>query len=403
MIDRKPELTFQNPALWFGWLSCCLFLNFSFGTGVYASQIFLCGLLTLWIFRKLYHRGASLLPALILVSAFIVWELLVTGGGNRRFVPELTKIVLLAVSSLAIIDILPTEKMTIFTRLIPVLVAGLTASVYLAGAWDYSDPLLHRFGVPAFGSPNTTGYVLSFCLILLHHHLFQDTGTATRLLTLTSYTILGMALVTTQSRGGWLIYLSGLFVMSGKKVRIALVATAGIGIVLTLFTPLGETVSRLNVIVDVRETGGTGRLFIWQQLLQNMFRAPLAIITGMGSGATSFYVAESDTPIESTHSMIIEIFYSYGVAGVVAFAWILKRCWQYAHDRKGAPNPPIVSLKRALLMGLTVSFVLDSYPLTAQILWFTPLLIAIIVVPSAGNNLVLSPQPRALPLDGRTA
>jgi ABC-type arginine transport system permease subunit len=88
---------------------------------------------------------------------------------------------------------------------------------------------------------------------------------------------------------------------------------------------------------------------------------------------------ESGASIESTHSMIVEIVYSYGLIGALIFLRILMRLWRRASDELA--EPAVVLLKRTLLVALAVSFGFDSYPLTAQILWFTPLLFSIIAAP----------------------
>jgi hypothetical protein len=367
----------QNEAFWLIWFACCVFFNFSLGGGIYGSQVLLCILLTVWIFRNLFSgRVFRLLPVLVAVIAFSFWELIVAGHGNFHFLPEISKILLLGLVTVAIRDLIPKEKMPMVLQFVPLFVASQVAFTYFTGAWDYYDPLLHRFGVPALGSPNTTAYVLAFCLIFLHHSLSNSTETPSRVAGIAGYLVIGVALIATQSRGGLLIYFAGLFFISGRKVRFLLLAASGVAIAIMFFSPLGQDISRVNVVMDLRETGGTSRVFIWQQLAQNLLRHPLALITGMGPGATDFYVAESDLPIQSTHSMVVEIIYSYGVFGTAIFFWILTRLWKGANDNSVELRE--LSLRKALLAALTVSFLLDSYPLTAQILWFTPVMLYII-------------------------
>lgn len=404
------QLTLENSTLWGVWLGCCVFLNFPLGPRIYASQVFLCALVILWIFRKWrLGDGRSVLFVISSAVAFIVWELVVVrAGSNPRFVPELGKIILLIVLSLVLIDLFPHERVLSYARLIPVLVAILTASVYFVGDWDYYDDVLHRFGVPAFGSPNTTAYVLSFCLILLHYHLShdlsRDRGISNRLVIFGSYAILAIGLIATQSRGGCATYLSGLIVLCKKKMRVLLAIGAAVGVVVALFSPLGQTVSRWNLVTDLRETGGTGRSFLWILLVQDLVRDPLSLIFGRGPGSISFYIAESSSPIESTHSMLVEIPYSYGLLGVLVFLFIFLRLWHLARKDSGGP---LGSLRMALLVALMVSFVVDSYPLTGELLWFTPLLICFVAAPMRqGVSTYAGALPLALnrkePLDKRT-
>jgi hypothetical protein len=399
-LGKVEQLSFHSPKLFLAWIGCCLFVNFSFGGGIYGSQVFLCVLLALWVFRNLCSaEGIRLLSVLLLILLFVTWEVMIAGGGNRRFWPELAKVVFLGILSLAITDLFPTEKVPLLLWVVPLQVAVLTVCVFLSGTWDYYDPVLHRFGVPSLGSPNTTAYVLSFCLILLHQQLTNRAKITNRIVILMTYAILAVALIATQSRGGWLIYLAGLFVMSGRKVRIFLLAGAGVGIVITFFTSVGETVSRLNIIMDVRDYGGTGRLFAWQQLAQNLMRHPLSVITGMGPGGIELYIEDSDSSIQSTHSMLAEIVYSYGLIGAVIFLCMLARLWRRTRDN--LIEPSVVSLKRALLVALVVSFAFDSYPLTAQILWFTPLLFLILATPIR-HSLTAFGSPVTLYLEKKT-
>lgn len=394
------QLTLESSTLWGVWLGCCVFLNFQLAPRIYASQLFLCALVILWIYRKWrLGGGMSVLFVISSVVAFIVWELVVIrAGSNPRFAPELGKMILLVILSLVLIDLFPHERVLSYARLIPVLIAILTAGAYFVGDWDYYDEVLHRFGVPAFGSPNTTAYVLSFCLILLHYHLSRDLsrdrGISNRLVTFGSYAILAIGLIATQSRGGCVTCLSGLIVLCKKKMRVLLAMGAAVGVVVALFTPLGQTVSRWNLLMDVRENSGTatGRAFLWLLLGQDLVRDPLSLIFGRGPGSISFYIAESASPIESTHSMLVEIPYSYGLLGVLVFSSIFLRLWHLARKDAGSP---LGSLRMALLVALMVSFVVDSYPLTGELLWFTPLLISFIAAPMRQS---VATYPGALPL-----
>jgi hypothetical protein len=379
--------------------AACLFLNFPLGAGAYTSQIFLCVLLAIWIYRNFssvdVFRPLSLLLVLL---AVVIWELAITGGGNHRLAPELGKIIVLLFSCLALVDLFPREKTTLFLWAVPLLVAVQTLAVYLAGTWDYYDPFLHRFGVPALGSPNTTAFVLAFCLLLLQHCWKHHREAVNRWLILGTLAVLSIALLGTQSRGGLLIYLVGLFLTSGRKLRIVLLSAAGVGVAIFLFTSVGETVSRLNLIMDVREGGGTGRFFIWQQLAQDSLHHPIWLIVGRGPGSIEMETEGSYSVVVSSHSMIVEIIYSYGLIGAAAFVWILTRLWRRIND-DGA-EASVLSLKRTLLLTLVVCFFFDSYPLAAQILWFSPFLLAITAIPQGhgvsglGSSATFRPQKR---------
>lgn len=380
ILTNANPIRFQRATALLLVFAACVFLNFPLGAGAYSSQIFLCVLLAMWIYRN-FSLADVFRPLLLLLIllAIVLWELAITGGSNLRLAPELGKILVLLFSSLALVDLFPKEKSTLFLWAVPTLVAAQTLGAYLAGTWDYYDPVLHRFGVPSFGSPNTTAFVLAFSLLLLHHSWKHHRAAVNLWLIFAAYAILAVALVATQSRGGLLIFLVGLFLMSGRTLRIVLLSAAGVGVAIVLLTSVGETVSRLNLIMDLREDGGTGRLFIWQQLVEGLLHNPLWLIVGRGPGAINVDIEGSYSNAVSSHSMIVEIFYSYGLIGVGVFVWILTRLWRRIVNEPA--EPAFFILKRTLLLTLVVSFFLDSYPLTAQILWFSPFLFAIIAIP----------------------
>lgn len=365
------------------WLAGCLFLNVSLGAGIYGSQFFLVLLFAVWLVQSLRQDSVRVFWLTLLLVALATW-VFAAGGLGLRVWPELSKVMFILLASFVLRDLLPEEGTGFVTLAVPILVASLVVLAFLQGTWDYYDPVLHRFGVSALGSPNTTAYVLSFCLLFLHYRFRLGLGQWERRVHYAAFVILAAGLAGTQSRGGLLVYLTGLFVLSGRRLRVvmlgATLATAG----LMLFSGWAEEVSRLNVLIDIRETGGSSRLVIWRVLLDNLLKHPFALVVGMGPGAISLYTDMSETPILSAHSTFVEVVYSYGLLGLALLLYALSRLRRAVAATRGASN--CYALKRGLFVGFVVSLLSDSYPLTAQILWFTPLLIALLLLPQARDR-----------------
>jgi O-antigen ligase len=144
-----------------------------------------------------------------------------------------------------------------------------------------------------------------------------------------------------------------------------------------LLADWSDDFSRLNLLLDLRDTGGTSRLEIWSRLLEHLTRSPIRLLVGVGPGTIDYWAYNSN--IKSAHSMYMEVMYSFGLIGMLTLIAVLS--WLGVRVYRSAGPPQQKRFQAALLMGLITSFAFDSYPLTAQILWLTPLIVAIIYGP----------------------
>lgn len=378
--------------VWSFLIGTSIFLNISFGHGVYGSQFVLILTSSYWGFRQVQLKKYLKLSRLILAAVIITtWSLLVGNVHSSHFPNEMFKILLIIIGTVTLKDLMNNDDPKSIVVVLPIFVALSAIYIWLTGQWDYYDPNLHRFGMLTFGSPNTTAYIIAISLIMLHHHFLIDHPKKYFILIYVLLAILQIALFLTQSRGGILIYLTGLLIINGKKIRLGVLLTTIISVALVLFyltllsgagtgTATHSFVSRLDVVSDVEKDGGTGRFFIWSQLIKSLFESPVRGLFGFGPGAVHIHSTLASSPIESAHSVYVSILHSYGLAGFVILLSIIALLWYRGLQR--CCDVGLYKLKIALLFALTVGFGLDSYPLTGQILWFTPLVLAIILVGS---------------------
>lgn len=359
--------------MWSCWLAACVALNFSFGEGLYGSQFLLAALCWIWLLMRLAQGDPKALWVAAAVAAFACWAWLV-GGENERFWPEMSKFLLLVLGTAVLLDLDAGGHWRTITLALPLVIAALAAHAWLTGSWDYYDPWLGRYGIPSLGSPNTTAYVLALTLLLLHYRL-KTSGRRMRWVGAAAYLFLLLSLAATQSRGGLLIYLIGLFVITDSSGRkLLFVAAIAFGLIFA-YSEWALDFGRFNLLLDIRETGGSGRLEIWGILLDDLWANPLSLLVGAGPGGVDFYLAEVYS-VRSTHSMVVEVLYSYGLIGLLgtmtALVWAARR----AHHER---DFQVRRMRLALLAALFGGWLFDSYPMTAQIVWFTPVMLALAV------------------------
>jgi O-antigen ligase len=362
------------PYSWCIWIAAALLLNFQLGSGSYGSQLVLVLFLLWWAVRSIEALSPRLFWVPAASVAFTAVILGYSGQSAGRVVPELVKIVSVPLLAFVFVDMITDRATIVITRALPLIVSLVAVYFWFFGGFDYYDPVLRRFGIVSFGSPNTTAYVLAFTLLFTHHALRTDAALPLRVLLRICWAWLLVALLATQSRGGVLIYVAGWFVLASARTRLILLASTAGAIAAMLLADWSQDFSRLNLLLDLRDTGGTSRLEIWSRLLEHLSRSPVRLLTGVGPGTIDYWAYNSN--IRSAHSTYVEVLYSFGLIGItcllIALGWLAVRVYR--------SNGSLLQrrFQAALLAGLVTSFAFDSYPLTAQILWLTPLVLAII-------------------------
>jgi len=376
-VRANPSFTSK---LWIVWIAFCLFVNFDIGAGFYSSQILLVICAFIWIILQLYKFDIGKVWILFFFFAFTLWSFLIeNSGASGRFLPEFAKVSILALSFVILVDLKVESSFDSITLALPLCTSGLTLFTRLFGDWNTYDPLLRRLGVPQLGgSPNSAAYVFAFCMLMCHYQWGRRRTFAMRCVLAASFLILVYGMLASQSRGGLLAYLAGSLFLLKPRWRVAALIVFAIVLIGGLFLSLtvSPEIARFNLLLDARDTGGTGRAIIWAQLFTNLLRNPIRILWGNGPGAIDFYIL-GIYPIKSAHSFYVEVLYSYGLIGLVLLiAWLVVL-------RRNATSPSYEPARRqinlAIWSAMVLAFALDSDPPTAQIVWFTPLLCALFV------------------------
>jgi hypothetical protein len=357
-----------------------LFINFDLGAGVYTSQLLLVICAFVWTILQLYKFSAGKAWILFSFIAFTLWSFLIeNSGASGRFLPEFAKVSLLALAFVILVDLKVESSFDSITLALPLCTSALTLFTRLFGDWNTYDPLRNRLGISQFGgSPNTAAYVIAFCMLMCHYQWGRQRTFAMRCALAASFLILFYGMIASQSRGGLLTYLAGALFLLKPRWRYAALVVFGIALIAgAVFTlTVSPELARFNLLADARDTGGTGRAIIWAQLIGNLLRDPIRILWGNGPGAINFNLF-GIYPIQSGHSVYVEVLYSYGLIGI-----ILLGLWLAMLRRNGSlpsHEPARKQINSAIWFAMVLAFALDSDPLTAQILWFTPLLGALLI------------------------
>jgi hypothetical protein len=376
-VRANPSFTSK---LWIVWIAFCLFVNFDIGAGFYSSQILLVICAFIWTVLQLYKFSIEKVWILLSFTAFTLWSFLIENSvASHRFLPEFAKVFILALSFVILVDLKVESFFDSITLALPLFTSVLTLFTRLFGDWNTYDPLLSRLGVPQLGgSPNTAAYVFAFCMLMCHYQWGRRRTFAIRCVLAASFLILVYGMLASQSRGGLFTYLAGSLFLLKPRWRIAVLIALGIVLIGGLFLSLtvSPEIARFNVLLEARDTGGTGRAIIWAQLFTNLLRDPIRILWGNGPGAIDFYLL-GIYPIKSAHSVYVEVLYSYGLIGIIILvAWL-------AMLRRNANSPLHEPARRqinsAIWFAMVIAFALDSDPPAAQILWLTPLLGALLI------------------------
>lgn len=363
---------------WTAWALLCVFANLELADGVHVSELLLLAVIGLWIADDLRRAGSQVAIVAtvgVLLATLTAAGLMWNPGPNARLAQELGKVVLLVAGTLALKD-LPAKVFEAWTFWIPISVAALAVITYAAGVGHYYDP--YRFSIPTMGSSNSLGYVVAVCLLMAHFCWQTSATSGRRLVVLATTVILGIVLLATQSRGGIVQYVVGLLVFSTRRKTLLTVLGAAVVVGLVTVPDLGTLIGRYNLLLDLQETGGSGRgrLVIWRQLLQEVFANPWHAAVGFGAG--SIQLERTGREVVSAHSLLVEGLYYVGVIGTLVGLYGLVKLG------RRILRVPVTERWKRLGRGLYATFVagalVDSYALSAQLLWFTVLLLAILVV-----------------------
>lgn len=347
------------------------------GGGLYISQLLLLALCFAVLLHQCFHgKFRRSVGALLTVLVFVLWVLLIGAQVNARFIPESLKLLLLIASAMLFSDFVTWKQVRIVAAMIPWVASIILACVWIVGVGDYFGYGEEgRFGVPWWGSPNSTGFVIAIvmaCVLFgprLHASRSESRRRAIAGRSIRAATMLGLGtfLVMTESQGGLLC--AGVVVLRfvGFRIRtiFGLMAAFALGVVLALW---------IIPSFELPELVGSGRLEIWTTLLTDLFgRGATAWLFGVGPGAidlTPWFTAR----VLSAHSMFVEVLYSFGLIGLLIMLAGIWSCFLAlsAMDRQD----PRRAFLEAMLGTIVVGFFFDTYLLGAQLTWLGALLLS---------------------------
>jgi hypothetical protein len=333
------------------------------GHEVYLTQFLLVALL---IVALLIPGPAGILrPVLWSCAVLVIMGTIVAIDGGlsaERFLPEFLKTALLLVGTILLWGKISWPALGKTARFAPLISLGVVLFVYTTGQGNYYGE--HgRFGVPWWGSPNTTAFVIDICialwLYLIHRDLKRPAQRVDRLL-LTGFQmtiLLGLIvfLLMTGSRGGLLALLVILARYAGLRL---------LGFLLLL--PLAA-VAFWVLGLKVPSLAGSGRLVIWGMLLAKQLTAsPLHWFFGFGPGSIHL-IPWFTALVESGHDMFIEVCYSWGILALVMMLFAIRR---FSSRVRGAHMTRTQRLLIESVFGAVIAgFFVDTYVMAAQMTW----------------------------------
>lgn len=351
-------------------ISCLLVGGFSFSEGLYASQLILVAYL---VWRVFVRRDRSPLVPLggsfSIIVVLWIWSWLAGATGGERFIPEFFKTVLLLTGALILWGEIGWKDLAAIAKVFPPIAVGVVIFVIETDQGDYYGAE-GRFGVPWWGSPNTTAFVLCMAIALWLFEMQNSLAVARRnagnrlvfFLKSAVLIALGAAVIYTDSQGGEVAMAFILLRYAGMRMRLL---ASLLPLIALAYWLLG---------VQAPELIGSGRLIIWQMLVEHQFSATFDHwIFGFGPGSidlTPWFTAR----VLSAHSMFVEVLYNWGLLFFIGFIVVLRR---YSRIIKKAPLSYLqITFIEATFAGLLAGFLFDTYVMAAQLSWLGAFVLA---------------------------
>lgn len=347
-------------------------LTFNNDGSRYATQVYLALLLPSLVLL-VWLRGAldlwRQLPAVLLLL-LLGWALWVGGlyeGSGRDFGHWLKVVLLLLLYVLAVATLVRNEQRFTWVIVAAVVVTALFAWLTLYYQFGVLDrPLeyssmralrnrLREMGWNGFADlshPIVAGlYYGVFATLLTWLFVRFKVNAWQMALLAVGMTGLLVYVLFTFSRGAWFSVLAGGFVLlllfpNRKSYSLLGLGVLLIGLALYLFWP---------EIQNERRVGVNGRNFIWAEWWQRLSDFWLL---GAGAGADFIYKLPSGFPIKHAHSLYLQLWFEYGIVGILLFAALLiSLLWKGWVCRA----QPLARLGLALLVFAMVAMVSDVY------------------------------------------
>lgn len=342
-------------------------------TGLYLSHPLLLLTSGLILLGRLGSRKPFGVPfgALFMITITILplFPLLEGGSLNYRFLPEQMKMVFLIIGASTIAIYVTWRRLRALAIVMPPTLCIVLFFTLFSGAWD-NYGVGHRYSVPAFGSPNSTAFVITVHLSMALYAASISKGNLTSkgylILSLGVSAILLGFLAATSSDGGWVC--GSLIILRFLGIRIrTLFYLLAVGVVAGIFAAL------YMPHFELPELFGSGRLYIWRHLIIDLFHSGiLHVLFGMGPGAIDMRPSFTQSVV-SAHSMYLEVLYSYGVVGLTTM--VAAVAYLGVGLKRAKLSPTGRTFLETMFLVLVTGALFDTYLLTAQLAWLGALVI----------------------------
>ena len=365
---QKQNLTFFQIFIVIWSTSNILFGGVPMTGGFYFNHILILLLFIIAVLVKPKILAYKIFWLIVFVMfIFSTSSYLVDGFNNPRFFQEHFKLLLILLGSLAICNSVNWKIVNLLTILLPslLLTEAIIVSIYNLGFY-YGNSM--SFGIPVFGGPNTTGFVLSLAICSsLYNVVNPERSSSLRIFSCLLFFGLFLTLYNTNSDAALISTLLVFLRYIGLKLNKIFYILFFIFIISLLLIWSGYII--------LPELAGSGRLFIWALLLSDyIFSSPINWIFGFGPGGVNI---EPDFTrlVQSAHSTYIEILYSYGLFGLIIL--VLSINLIYKKIKKQYISNSRQKFIDSIFLITVVSFLFDTHFLTAHISWIGSLIIGI--------------------------
>jgi putative inorganic carbon (hco3(-)) transporter len=219
-----------------------------------------------------------------------------------------------------------------------------------------------------FDNTNMLAEYLSYALsILLGMLLAARTGLSKMALALAGG-VIGLAMLLTFSRGGWVATLVSVMIIGMLKDRRIVALVLLIAVISPVFLPQA-ILMRATTIVTLEDTSATYRLTIWKAALR-MINDVGAFGAGIGPIAfTKIYPQYeiAGTPAAHTHNLYLQFIVEMGFLGLLFFLWTVVNHFRDAMSARGLDSRESIVMVAVVAgtVGQLVHGMIDN-------IWYSP-------------------------------
>lgn len=382
MIDNvDSKHSYIVNLLWYALIFLCITILSPVFPGVYFSHIVSFAAIIIFTFVAIKNHGGHTLAVALKCFLFCVIFTLsaMLNGVGERFYEESIKIILIIFGSYLLSRCCSYQTIKRYVTVMPCFFIIAVLLAYYRT--DYHDLFSYgsRIRIEEFGSPNTLGLIATLNLIVAH------TCISNKYLKYTVIPLLVSLLVITFSRSALICYFVGLYFVYGVKSLRFVIPCLLIAVILVFvfldtiaiyipFLAKYSLLERYNILMDISETGGTGRFQIWTELLKFWLLHPMAWFAGFGPGSIKLSLELSGDYIVSAHSMVVSVIYYFGIIGFLLLVTYLARLTiklnRFSKDCRE---------KHAILGVLIVSGIFDATMLASQATFYMIVFLALVI------------------------